>query len=190
MRLAQLVFVVVAALAAIVVAGEDSSAASAHRDPLRAMLELHEGRSFKVYKCTAGARTIGVGHNLDAWATPAQIRRFERSGATNEEIEQLLTRDIARVRGELNRHFGEERWFQRLSPVRRLVLEDMCFNLGIGRLKEFKRMFRALQREDFSAAASEMLDSQWAKQVGQRSRRLAEMMRSGRMSDDFESTTS
>jgi lysozyme len=40
-------------------------------------------------------------------------------------------------------------------------------------------MFAALDREDWHASAAAMLDSKWARQVGKRATRLADMMRQG-----------
>ena len=40
---------------------------------LREMLERHEGRKKKVYRCSKGKKTIGVGHNVDAKGLPPDI---------------------------------------------------------------------------------------------------------------------
>ena len=69
--------------------------------------------------------------------------------------------------------------WNRLNTARQAVLIDMCFNLGIGRLKQFKKMFAALSQGDYDKAAAEMLDSVWAKQVKSRAAQLAEIMRKG-----------
>jgi lysozyme len=63
--------------------------------------------------------------------------------------------------------------------VRQRVLANMCFNLGISRLKGFVRMLSALRRKDFAAAAREMRSSKWAEQVGARAERLARLMEAG-----------
>ena len=55
----------------------------------------------------------------------------------------------------------------------------MCFNLGIGRLLNFRNFLSALQSGDHKAAAAEMLDSLWAKQVGARAQRLALQIETG-----------
>ena len=66
-----------------------------------------------------------------------------------------------------------------LSPVRQAVLINMCFNIGAARLQDFKRMFSALVQQDYEHAASEMMASRWAGQVGARAVRLAEQMKTG-----------
>ena len=55
----------------------------------------------------------------------------------------------------------------------------LAFNLGISGLLKFKKMLAALLQLDYSMAASEMLDSKWAEQVGSRADDLAKQMRTG-----------
>ncbi|MFQ5421037.1 MAG: hypothetical protein ACE5EY_11830, partial [Anaerolineae bacterium] len=56
---------------------------------------------------------------------------------------------------------------------------NMAFNLGRTRLARFGKMWAAIHIGDYALAAEEMLDSRWARQVGERAHRLAEMMRDG-----------
>ncbi len=151
-----------------------------YHQKVRMLLELHEGWRNEVYADTVGVATIGIGHNLAQCATANEIARLRREGATDEQIENWFIEDLARTEQELDRCFGDEDWYQSLSDNRRVVLVDMCFNLGLTRLLEFRRMFGALRSGDFEHAAHEMLDSRWANQVGQRALRLSEMMRSDR----------
>jgi lysozyme len=135
---------------------------------LQKQLILHEGVRLKPYRCTAGKLTIGIGRNLDD------------VGISQEEALGLLRGDIARaiaaVRTELP-------WIDRLDDIRQRVLVDMCFNLGIDGLLAFKQTLAAIAGGDYDRAATEMLNSRWAAQVGERARRLARMMRTGK--DEF-----
>jgi lysozyme len=130
---------------------------------LQKQLCLHEGVKLEPYKCTAGKLTIGVGRNI------------EDIGISEEEAMFLLDSDIARVRDELDRALP---WWSGLSEARRNVLIDMCFNLGISRLLQFKNALTAIEEGRYDDGATEMLDSRWAKQVGARAENLAEAMRS------------
>ena len=123
-----------------------------------------EGLRLKPYTCTAGKLTIGYGHNL------------EDNGITLEIAEILLRTDLACARMEVCAKFP---WLMKLNEPRQYVLVDMCFNMGITRLLTFKKMLAALQEGQFERASHEMLDSKWAKQVGKRATRLAEIMRKG-----------
>ena len=53
----------------------------------------------------------------------------------------------------------------------------MCFNLGRARLFMFKKLFQALKKGDYDTAAEEMKDSNWYKQVGNRAKKLCDMMK-------------
>lgn len=123
-----------------------------------------EGLKLKPYLCPAGKLTIGVGRNI------------EDNGITEEEALILLENDITRSAVEL-----EERlpFFNRLDPVRKETLVNMAINLGITRLMGFQAMIAALANRDYELAATEMLDSKWARQVGKRAERLATAMREG-----------
>jgi lysozyme len=130
---------------------------------IRELLIKHEGLRLKPYRCTAGKLTIGVGRNLDD------------VGISEEEAFSLLDNDILRVRREA----GSFAWFRDLSTERQNVILSMVFNLGIDRFKGFKRMIQAVSDGRFEDAATEMLNSKWAAQVGKRAVDLAEIMRSG-----------
>jgi lysozyme len=127
-------------------------------------IELHEGLRLKPYRCTAGKLTIGVGRNL------------EDRGITLAEARMLLANDLTDVRNGL---LNALPWVGNLDEVRQRVLIDMSFNLGLRGLLEFKRTLAAVQAGQYQQAATMMLQSRWAKQVGQRAERLARMMVTG-----------
>ena len=129
-------------------------------------LRLHEGVRSKVYLCSEGYETIGVGRNVSESGI----------GLSDDEIAYLLANDIARCEHELAERFD---WFDNLDPVRQNALVDMAFNLGVTRLSQFKNMLGALSESRFDDAATEALDSKWARQVGQRAQTVAAMIRTG-----------
>jgi lysozyme len=135
------------------------------RAAMTRQLRLHEGERLKPYRCTAGKLTIGVGRNL------------EDRGITVEESAYLLANDIAREERALLRELP---WVSGLDEVRQRVLLDMAFNLGIQGLLKFRLTLAAIQAGQYERAASMMLDSLWAKQVGQRAERLSRMMATGK----------
>ena len=133
-------------------------------------MRFHEGVRNKVYKDHLGIETIGVGRNL-----------VDR-GLSDEEVDYLLTNDITIVENELDNGLS---WWRDLDEVRQRAFADLAFNMGLPRLHGFFKMLDALQRRDYHAAADELLDSKYAKQVGERSNRVAEMIRTGADSTDF-----
>ena len=53
----------------------------------------------------------------------------------------------------------------------------MGFQLGIGGLLGFRKMWAALERSDYAQAAEEALDSRWAEQTPNRAQEVAEWIR-------------
>lgn len=73
----------------------------------------------------------------------------------------------------------KEPWIASLDPVRRDVLYEMAFNLGVAKLQKFKNTLSAVRRGDYEAASAGMLASLWATQTGSRAQRLAKAMKIG-----------
>lgn len=131
---------------------------------LEEQLLVDEGLRLKPYKDTVGKLTIGIGRNLDD------------VGITKDEAIILLRNDIARTTKDVIANIP---WWSGLDEVRRDVIINMAFNLGIEGLLKFKRTLLSIQNGEYEQASKEMLESKWAKQVGNRAKRLAEMMRTG-----------
>jgi lysozyme len=123
-----------------------------------------EGLKLKPYMCPAGKLTIGIGRNI------------EDVGISEDEALYLLRNDIENCNTDLT-EMGFQ--FYNFSPNRWRVLVNMRFNLGPNRFRQFKKMIAALRDGDYEKAADEMMDSKWARQVGDRANRLAKMMREG-----------
>lgn len=123
-----------------------------------------EGLCLKPYRCSANRLTIGVGRNL------------EDKGLSKEEAFFLLENDIDEAISSLTKTFD---FFKTLDETRQIVLLDMCFNMGLKKLKGFKKMIKAIENKDFSLASKEMLSSCWAYQVKNRATCLAHLMKEG-----------
>lgn len=142
-------------------------------------LKRHEGTKRDkdgrhiAYRCTAGALTIGYGHNLDANPVPGVSGQ---SKLTEDQAERLLEADVLTVQGQLERSLP---WAGSLPFVRYAVLVNMAFNLGIAGLLSFTGTLDKAKRGDYSGTAQNMLKSKWAGQVGKRAQELAKQMESG-----------
>jgi len=133
---------------------------------IKAQLVRHEGLRLKPYRCTAGKLTIGIGRNLDD------------RGISQKEAYMLLENDIQNCEKQLMDEIPEV--YNKIDEVRQSVLLNMCFNLGIKGLLEFKNTLAFIDAGDWERAANGMLASKWAKQVGMRAIELSEMMRKGK----------
>jgi lysozyme len=71
-------------------------------------------------------------------------------------------------------------WLVNLDSVRRDVILNMAFNMGVKRLSAFVNTLAALKARDYAACADGMGASRWAKQTGDRAVRLIAQMRTGK----------
>ena len=133
---------------------------------IKEQLVRHEGLRLKPYRCTAGKLTIGIGRNLDD------------CGISQTEAYVLLENDIQNCERQLVDEIPDI--YNTLDEVRKSVLLNMCFNLGIKGLLGFNNTLAYIGAGDWERAANGMLASKWAKQVGMRAIELSEMMRKGK----------
>lgn len=144
------------------------------------LLKRHEGTGpmkdsrFLPYQDTVSKWTIGFGRNLSD------------VGLSADEVDLLLSNDVDRVRHELDEALP---WWAHLDGVRRDVLLDLGFNLGVltppgeAKLPTFTRTLGLIEAGEYDKAADALLQSKWATQVGkqpgQRAHTLTTMLRTG-----------
>lgn len=133
-----------------------------NKEDIKKMIQRHEGFVLRVYLDSVQVPTGGYGH---AFLVDSPI--------SQEVAELLFDEDFARC------ELDYEKLGLKLDSVRRAVIIDMLFNLGLPRLRGFKKMFSAIKIGNFERTAEEMLDSKWARQVGYRAKKLSDMMRTG-----------
>ena len=108
------------------------------RAKLEAELIRDEDERLKVYRCTEGKQSIGVGRNLDDVGISAA--EYKALGITNAsciahginkaQSRALLANDIMRAEHDLFTYFP---WWRTLADARQRVLLNMMFNMGAGR---------------------------------------------------------
>lgn len=152
-------------------------------------LTRDEGNRLRVYRCTAGKLSIGIGRNLDDVGISASetallgitVATCRAKGITPAQSSALFKNDIARSERDLDRKLP---WWRKLDPVRQRVMLNMCFNMGIGNgirgLTSFKNTLAKIQRGDWAGAVAGMKASKWHREVGQRAVRLEAMMLTGK----------
>lgn len=126
-------------------------------------LREDEGLRLKPYRCTAGKLTIGYGRNI------------EDVGISEDEAEIMLVNDVRKVVSALPKALP---FYHRLNGEVKEVLINMAFNLGIKGLLGFKKTLAYIEAGEYEKAADEMLDSDWATQVGDRAVRLSDKLKS------------
>jgi lysozyme len=138
----------------------------ARYDKLEKQLDDHEGRKKKVYRCSAGYLTIGVGRNL------------EDRGLSDDEITYLLKNDVKTEVDALTRNLT---FFSSLNEARQDAFINLSFNMGIKRLLGFKKTIALAAQGKWSECADELLDSKWARSdvAPWRSLEISEQIRTG-----------
>lgn len=131
---------------------------------LKKWIKHHEGYRNKPYLCTGNKITIAYGRNL------------QDNGISQDEGDLMLENDMNRVEKELL----AKAWYVNAPSNVKDALFNMCFNLGMPRLLGFRKMIAAIIAQDYTKASIEALDSLWAKQVGQRAKDVALMIRQGK----------
>lgn len=148
-------------------------------DQLIEQLKRHEGFRNHSYRCTAGKKTIGYGYNLTAnplKLSSLEIYHAQLVGMGEHEAERLLKLMIAKITDQLEEALPV---INKLDTVRQDVLINMAYNLGLVGLLKFKKMLLALEKKDYRTASIEMLNSKWARDVGDRAPELATQMMTG-----------
>jgi lysozyme len=134
-----------------------------NRERVAEQLLVDEGLRLKPYRCTAGRLTIGVGRNLDD------------KGISHAEALVLLQNDLDEAWGGLHASLP---WISAAPEAVQEALVNMAFNLGLKGLLGFAQTLELLRLGRYAEAATGMLASRWAGQVGARAQRLAAMVRS------------
>ena len=136
---------------------------------LKARIKEHEGFVPKIYKDQLGFKTIGFGHLVLA------TDRF-KEGVTykKKDLEEVFDSDFNIAKSNANQLIKG----LPLHHQAKCVIIEMVFQLGIGGVSKFKKMWKALKQNNYQIASEEMLDSKWAKQTPKRAEELSSVMKS------------
>ena len=132
-------------------------------------VKKHEGYKNHVYLDTRNKRTVGVGHLC--------VEDFWEDG---KEYEESFLMDILQneLQGSID---GAEDLCKglKISDDAKIIIIEMIFQLGKTGVKKFRNMWKALQQDppQYDVAATEMLDSRWAKQTPNRAKEMSDHMR-------------
>ena len=134
---------------------------------LNEQLRRDEGEVLHAYQDHLGYWTLGVGRLID---------KRKGGGITATESAYLLANDITSKTSELVVALP---WVEQLDPVRRAVLQNMAFQLGITGLLSFKNTLNFVKNGNYAQAAMNMQLSKWYSQTPERSGRLIKQMITG-----------
>lgn len=137
-------------------------------------LRYEEGVRLKVYRCSEGKRTIGIGRNLDA--NPEFEGNIIPDEITEDVAEAILLHDILQA----EKHVAAA-WhgFELLTGPRRDAVIQMVFQLGLDGFLGFKKLRQHLLKCEWVQAKAAALDSKWARQTPERAKRVANQFLTG-----------
>ena len=138
---------------------------------LQEQLKIDEGVKYEVYEDHLGYSTFGIGHLITTadeeyqWPIGAKV--------TPERVNEVFQTDVQKYIAEAQKVFPD--LINKPDNIQ-VVLVNMCFNLGAPRLGKFRKFISAIDNEQWIEAAVEMMDSNWANQVGPRAERLKQIV--------------
>jgi lysozyme len=138
-----------------------------NRTKLKDELRRDEGLRLEAYYCPAGHRTIGYGHLVADSVESCSL----------EQAEEWLADDIQEAIRRAENYLVPIDIYG-LAELRQRALANLAFNIG-NKVRDFRRMKAAIGDGDWDRAARELENSKYARQVGQRAVRLAQMLRKG-----------
>lgn len=132
-------------------------------------IKKHEGFVPKFYRDSLDFWTVGYGTRMNEVEVSKELATEWLMKELEEKYEQLRY-----VQG-----------FELLSDVRKDVLLEMAYQMGVSGVMKFQKMWAAIRGERWERAADEMLDSRWAKsQTPKRAAVLAWRFRHDRWSEE------
>jgi len=142
-------------------------------DRLRQQLEIDEGCKYVIYLDHLNLPTHGIGHLI--LESDPEYGQPVGTSVSEDRVIECFEKDLGSVQKDCYRLYDD---FDDLPETVQEIIANMLFNMGLGRMKAFKGMKRNVDARQWDKAADEMVDSRWYNQVGERSKRLVERMRS------------
>ena len=139
---------------------------------LREELTEDEGCKYEIYLDHLGYPTFGIGHLITD--DDPECGASVGTEVSNDRVQEAFETDVETVLSDCERLYVQ---FEHLPEEVQLIVANMMFNMGRPRLSKFKGMKRGVDARDWNAAADEMVDSAWYRQVTNRAERLVVRMR-------------
>lgn len=121
-------------------------------------------RQFR-YPDSKGIWTFGIGFKEDL-------------GLSLEECLQVLKVRLCKLEQDIIRNIP---LYLELSEARKIIIFQMCYQMGVAGVCKFTEMLNALREKDYFKAAQEILDSELAKETPNRAAKYAMVMEVNRL---------
>lgn len=147
-------------------------------EKLREEIAYDEGSVNEIYLDHLGLPTFGIGH-LVIDSDP-EYGQAVGTPVSEDRCNEAFDKDVQTVISDCNILYPD---FDELPEEVQRIIANMMFNMGRPRLSKFKGMKRGVDARDWNAAADEMVDSNWYRQVTKRADRLVARMRAVQIDD-------
>ncbi|MFA8029350.1 glycoside hydrolase family protein [Helicobacter pylori] len=124
--------------------------------------------SLSIYTDKMGHPTIAYGYNLSVYS-------YESERITKPQAYGLLT-DILKENHKALLSYG---WYKNLDAMRRMVILDLSYNLGLSGLFKFKQFIKAIEDKNYALAVERLQKSPYSNQVRKRASRNMEILKLG-----------
>ncbi len=141
-------------------------------DKLREQLKIDEGVKYEIYNDHLGYPTFGIGHLVTE--QDEEYGKPIGTPVSEQRVNDVFDNDVAIYMSEAKKVFPN---LDQLPDEAQQVIVNMTFNMGAPRLAKFKKFIAGVNNSDWNTAAVEMMDSRWAKQVGNRAERLRDRIK-------------
>ena len=121
-------------------------------------IKEHEGFRSRVYQCTEGHDTIGIGFKVADLQLDLDIAK------------EILQRKLDLLIKRVNNRFS---WVSKAPEPIQNVVYNMCYQMGVSGFSKFKKTIQYLADKNYDKASKEMLDSRWARQTPNRAIELS-----------------
>lgn len=147
------------------------------------LIQRHEGLRLHVYDDTKGLQTVGYGFNLNASGAPSICAQLGldyeglKSGSvclTNDQADAVFQYQLGMVQSAAARIFPN---YGAMPETVKAVVCDLLF-MGEGTFLGFHQTIAALKAGDWKAAADDLVDSLWYREVGSRGVEDVKLLRS------------
>ena len=156
------------------------------------MLRGDEGYREKWYLDSEGYPTIGIGHLIiykktsDLGIINNELSKLVGREVTNgrltaEEVSKVFADDIEKTRRDMRKHPRIAPVYNKCNASRRMALENMAFQMGVGGLGKFKNSLAAMLAEEWKQAYDGLRQSVWANQTPGRSSRVSKIILTGNL---------
>ena len=137
---------------------------------MQSLIVDDEGSRIWPYVDTAGHRSWGVGHDLDAEPVAADV-----AALLNQAVLLQFQHDLDAVLAVAS----TEPWWTSLNDVRQASIADMLFNLGVRAIQTFGTFFGYIAAQRWTDAAADLRTTKVYRQLPTRYERLATIIETG-----------